>query len=46
MIRIVSSLSKLVKFKENEILVNEGMMFSEILFFVKGEAIVYKTLKL
>jgi hypothetical protein len=36
MIRIVSSLSKLVKFKENEILVNEGMMFSEILFFVKG----------
>jgi hypothetical protein len=46
MIRIVSSLSKLVKFKDNEVIVNEGSPFSEILFFVKGEAIVYKTLKL
>ncbi len=46
MIRIVSSLSKLVKFKDNEAIINEGSLFSEILFFVKGEAIVYKTLKL
>lgn len=36
MIRIVSSLSKLVKFKDNEVIINETNTFNEILFFVKG----------
>ena len=46
MIRIVSSLSKLVKFGEKDILVDEGQPFTDILFFVKGEANIYKKLKL
>lgn len=46
MIRVVSSLSKLVKFNENEVLVEEGQPFNEILFFVKGEANIYKKLKM
>jgi len=36
MIRIVSSLSKLIKFKDDEVIITEGATFSEILFFVKG----------
>jgi hypothetical protein len=36
MIRVVSSLSKLVQFGEKEVLVEEGHPFGEILFFVKG----------
>lgn len=36
MIRVVSSLSKLMRFGEKEVLVEEGYPFSEILFFVKG----------
>ena len=46
MVRVVSSLSKLVRFGEKEVLVEEGQPFSEILFFVKGEASVYKRLRL
>lgn len=46
MIRVVSSISKLVKFEKNEILVDEGSMFNEILFFSQGEAKVYRTLEL
>ena len=36
MVRIVSSLSKLVRFSEKEVLVEEGQPMNEILFFVKG----------
>jgi CRP-like cAMP-binding protein len=46
MIRIVSSLSKLVKFSDKEVIIDEGQPFNEILFFVKGEANIYKKLKL
>jgi CRP-like cAMP-binding protein len=46
MIRVVSSLSKLIKFGEKEVLIEEGYPFTEILFFVKGEVNVYKRLKL
>ena len=45
MVRIVSSLSKLVSFGEKEVLVEEGQIMNEILFFVKGEALTYKRLK-
>lgn len=44
MIRVVSSISKLCKFNQNEIIIDEGNMFNDILFFVKGEAKVYRTL--
>ena len=46
MIRVVSSLSKLVKFNEKQVLVEEGQPFNDILFFVKGEANIYRKLKL
>lgn len=46
MIRVVSSLSKLIKFNEKEIMVEDGQSFNDILFFVKGEANVYKRLRL
>jgi CRP-like cAMP-binding protein len=46
MIRVVSSLSKLMRFGEKEVLVEEGYPFTEILFFVKGEANIYKRLRL
>ena len=46
MIRVVSSISKLSKFTEGETIIDEGMFFYEILFFVKGEAKVFKTLNL
>lgn len=36
MIRVVSSLSKLVKFGEKETLIDDGQPFNDILFFVKG----------
>lgn len=44
MVRVVSSISKLCKFNQNEVIVDEGNMFNDILFFVKGEAKVYHTL--
>ena len=44
MIRVVSSISKLQKFSQHEVIIDEGVMFSEIFFFVKGEARVFKTL--
>ena len=44
MIRVVSSISKLQKFSQQEVIIDEGIMFSEIFFFVKGEAKVFKTL--
>lgn len=46
MIRVVSSISKLSKFNEGETIIDEGMQFNEILFFIKGEAKVLKTLNL
>ena len=46
MIRIVSSLSKLVRFGDKDLLVDEGQPFTDILFFVKGEANIYKKIKL
>lgn len=46
MIRVVSSLSKLVKFWEKETIMDDGQPFNDILFFVKGEANIYKKLKL
>lgn len=44
MIRVVSSISKLQQFSQGEVIIDEGIMFNEILFFVKGEAKVFKTL--
>ena len=32
MIRIVSSLSKLVKYKDNEVIISEGMIFDNDFF--------------
>lgn len=44
MIRVVSSISKLYKFGQNEVIIDEGNIFNEIFFFMKGEAKVYRTL--